>query len=160
MIGSHPLAHRRRAIWFAVPGDSLPISRGCAFSTLPGFNAMVLSQELVTRQFGTLRFNLGFGPLRCAPIGGSFSGSPMGVQASRLDRLSLTEAVMRMKNPGHPRELVEANLKELGLCVAEAAKAIGVIRQQLYNVVNGRSAVTPEMAVGSRRRSAAAPTCS
>jgi antitoxin HigA-1 len=67
---------------------------------------------------------------------------------------------MRMKNPGHPRELVEANLKELGLCVAEAAKAIGVIRQQLYNVVNGRSAVTPEMAVGSRRRSAAAPTCS
>jgi hypothetical protein len=81
MIGSHPLAHRRRAIWFAVPGDSLPISRGCAFSTLPGFNAMVLSQELVTRQFGTLRFNLGFGPLRCAPIGGSFSGSPMGVQA-------------------------------------------------------------------------------
>jgi hypothetical protein len=47
----------------------LPISRGCAFSTLPGFNAMVLSQELVTRQFGTLRF------------GGSFSGSPMGVQA-------------------------------------------------------------------------------
>jgi hypothetical protein len=81
MIGSHPLAHRRRAIWFAVPGNSLPISRGCAFSTLPDFNAMVLSQELVTRQFGTLRFNLGFGPLRCAPIGGSFSGSPMGVQA-------------------------------------------------------------------------------
>jgi addiction module HigA family antidote len=52
-----------------------------------------------------------------------------------------------MKNPAHPRELVEANLKELGFCVAEAAKAIGVIRQQLYNVVNGRSAVTPEMAV-------------
>jgi hypothetical protein len=84
MIGPHrprPLAHRRRAIWFAVPGNSFAISRGCAFSTLPGFNAMVLSQELVTRQFGTLRFNLGFGPLRCAPIGGSFSGSPMGVQA-------------------------------------------------------------------------------
>ena len=39
---------------------------------------------------------------------------------------------MRMKNPAHPRELVEANLKELGFCVAEAAKAIGVIRQQLF----------------------------
>jgi addiction module HigA family antidote len=54
---------------------------------------------------------------------------------------------MRMKNPAHPGELVEANLKELGVSVAEAAKAIGVTRQQLYNVINGRSAVTPEMAV-------------
>ena len=54
---------------------------------------------------------------------------------------------MRMKNPVHPGELVEANLKELGFSVAEAAKAIGVTRQQLYNVINGRSAVTPEMAV-------------
>ena len=33
------------------------------------------------------------------------------------------------------------------MSVAEAAKAIGVTRQQLYNVINGRSAVTPEMAV-------------
>jgi addiction module HigA family antidote len=32
------------------------------------------------------------------------------------------------------------------LSIAEAAKAIGVTRQQLYNVINGRSAVTPEMA--------------
>ena len=30
------LAHRRRAIWFAVPGNSLSISRGCDFSTVPG----------------------------------------------------------------------------------------------------------------------------
>ena len=33
------------------------------------------------------------------------------------------------------------------LSIAEAAKAIAVTRQQLYNVINGRSAVTPEMAV-------------
>jgi antitoxin HigA-1 len=33
------------------------------------------------------------------------------------------------------------------LSAAEAAKAIRVTRQQLYNVINGRSAVTPEMAV-------------
>ncbi len=52
-----------------------------------------------------------------------------------------------MKNPAHPGELVEANLEELGLSVAEAAKATGVTRQQLYNVIKGRSAVTPEMAV-------------
>jgi hypothetical protein len=31
--------------------------------------------------------------------------------------------------------------------VAEAAKVIEVMRQQLYNVINGRSAVTPEMAM-------------
>jgi len=54
---------------------------------------------------------------------------------------------MRLKNPAHPGELAAANLKELGLSVAEAAKAIGVTRQQLYKVINGRSAVTPEMAV-------------
>jgi addiction module HigA family antidote len=52
-----------------------------------------------------------------------------------------------MKNPAHPGELVAANLEELELSVAEAAKAIGVTRQQLYNVINGKSAVTPEMAV-------------
>lgn len=39
------------------------------------------------------------------------------------------------------------NLGELGLSVAEAAKAIMVTRLQLYNVINGRSAVTPEMDV-------------
>ncbi len=33
------------------------------------------------------------------------------------------------------------------LSIAEAAKAIAVTRQQLYNVINGRSAVTPEMTV-------------
>jgi addiction module HigA family antidote len=33
------------------------------------------------------------------------------------------------------------------MSVAEAAKAIGVTRQQLYKVNNGRSAVTPEIAV-------------
>jgi hypothetical protein len=34
MIGSRPLAHRRRAISFAVPGNSLAISSGCAISTV------------------------------------------------------------------------------------------------------------------------------
>ncbi len=54
---------------------------------------------------------------------------------------------MPMKNPVHPGELVKANLEELALSVAEAAKALGVTRQQLYNVIGGKSAVTPEMAV-------------
>ena len=31
--------------------------------------------------------------------------------------------------------------------MAEAAKGLGVTRQQLYNVISGRSGVTPEMAL-------------
>lgn len=54
---------------------------------------------------------------------------------------------MAMKNPPHPGELLRDNVDELGLSVAEAAKGLGVTRQQLYNVINGKSAITPEMAV-------------
>ena len=54
---------------------------------------------------------------------------------------------MEMKNPAHPGQLVKACLDDLGLSVAEAAKGIGITRQQLHNVVAGRSSVTPEMAI-------------
>ena len=54
---------------------------------------------------------------------------------------------MGMKNPVHPGELVRANLEELGFSVADAAKGLRITRQQLYNVISGRSAVSPEMAV-------------
>ncbi len=54
---------------------------------------------------------------------------------------------MMMKNPVHPGKLVEANLVELGLSVAEAAKAMKITRQQLYNVMRGKSAVSPDMAL-------------
>jgi len=54
---------------------------------------------------------------------------------------------MAMKNPPHPGELLKDNVEELGLSVAEAAKGLGVTRQQLYNVMNGKSAITPEMAI-------------
>ncbi len=54
---------------------------------------------------------------------------------------------MHMKNPSHPGELVKANLEELGLSVADAAKALHVTRQQLYNITNCKSAVSPEMAI-------------
>ncbi len=54
---------------------------------------------------------------------------------------------MDMKNPAHPGLLVKECLNELGIGVAEAAKSIGITRQQLHNVIAGRSAVTPEMAV-------------
>ena len=54
---------------------------------------------------------------------------------------------MEMKNPVHPGELVKACLDDLGLSVAEAAKGLGITRQQLHNVVAGRSSITPEMAI-------------
>lgn len=54
---------------------------------------------------------------------------------------------MPMKNPAHPGILLKDDLDELGLSVAEAAKGLGVTRQQLYNVISGRSGITPEMAI-------------
>lgn len=54
---------------------------------------------------------------------------------------------MPMKNPVHPGALAQANLDELNLSVAEAAKSMRISRQQLHNVVRGRSSVTPEMAL-------------
>ena len=54
---------------------------------------------------------------------------------------------MPMKNPVHPGALAKANLDELNLSVAEAAKTMKITRQQLHNVMQGRSAVTPQMAL-------------
>jgi len=54
---------------------------------------------------------------------------------------------MPMKNPVHPGALAKANLDELNLSVAEAAKTMKITRQQLHNVMKGRSAVSPEMAL-------------
>ena len=54
---------------------------------------------------------------------------------------------MEMKNPVHPGLLVKECLKDLGLSVAEASAALHITRQQLHNVIAGRSNVTPEMAI-------------
>ena len=53
-----------------------------------------------------------------------------------------------MKNPPHPGELVKHDcLDALGLTVTEGARVLGVTREQLSKVVNGRSGISPEMAV-------------
>jgi antitoxin HigA-1 len=52
-----------------------------------------------------------------------------------------------MKNPSHPGSLIKADIDELSLSVVEAAKALGISRQQLHSVIAGRASVTPEMAV-------------
>jgi antitoxin HigA-1 len=54
---------------------------------------------------------------------------------------------MPMKDPPHPGLGLRDDIEVLGLSVAEAAAGIGVTRQQLYNVLSGKHAITPEMAL-------------
>jgi len=54
---------------------------------------------------------------------------------------------MPMKNPCHPGRLIKADIDELGLTIVEAAKGLGISRQQLHSVIAGRADVTPEMAM-------------
>jgi addiction module HigA family antidote len=53
-----------------------------------------------------------------------------------------------MKNPPHPgRSIRSACLEPLGLSISQAAKILGVTRQALNNVIAGKSAISPEMAI-------------
>jgi addiction module HigA family antidote len=52
-----------------------------------------------------------------------------------------------MKNPPHPGLGLRDDLEALGLSVAGAAVGLGVTRQQLYNVLKGKSAISPDMAL-------------
>lgn len=55
---------------------------------------------------------------------------------------------MAMKNPPHPGLTVRHDcLEPLGLTVTEGAKVLGVTRQALNNLLNGKSGISPEMAV-------------
>lgn len=54
---------------------------------------------------------------------------------------------MPMKNPPHPGLGLRDDLESLGLSVAGAALGLGVTRQQLYNVLKGKSAISPDMAL-------------
>jgi addiction module HigA family antidote len=53
-----------------------------------------------------------------------------------------------MKNPPHPGRIVRQDCVEpLGLTITEAARVLGVTRQALNNLVNGKAGISPEMAV-------------
>ena len=55
---------------------------------------------------------------------------------------------MRMHNPPHPGEILRALcLEPLGLSVTDAARALGVSRQTLSSILNGRAGISPEMAL-------------
>jgi addiction module HigA family antidote len=55
---------------------------------------------------------------------------------------------MAMYTPPHPGASVRHDcLEPLGLTVTAAARALGVTRQALNNLVNAKSGITPEMAI-------------
>lgn len=55
---------------------------------------------------------------------------------------------MAMHNPPHPGENIRLScLEPLELSVTDGAKALGVSRQALSSLLNGRAGVSPEMAV-------------
>jgi addiction module HigA family antidote len=53
-----------------------------------------------------------------------------------------------MHNPPHPGEIIrQLCLDPLGLSVTEAAKALGVSRKSLSELLNAKAGVSPEMAL-------------
>ena len=55
---------------------------------------------------------------------------------------------MPMHNPPHPGEIVRHEcLEPLGLTVTRAAQGLGVTRQALSDLVNGKAGVSVEMAI-------------
>ena len=55
---------------------------------------------------------------------------------------------MEMFHPPHPGEIIREDcLKPLNLSVTEAAKGLGVSRQSLSELLNGRNGVSADMAI-------------
>jgi addiction module HigA family antidote len=53
-----------------------------------------------------------------------------------------------MHNPPHPGEVIrELCLAPLGVTVTDAAKALGVSRKAFSELLNGKTGVSPEMAI-------------
>jgi addiction module HigA family antidote len=55
---------------------------------------------------------------------------------------------LKMKNPPHPGAVVlQECIEPLGLTITDAAAALGVTRNTLSELVNGKRGISPEMAV-------------
>jgi antitoxin HigA-1 len=55
---------------------------------------------------------------------------------------------MSMKNPVHPGRIVKnACLEPLGLSVTDGARVLGVTRQTLTKIINGKSGISAAMAI-------------
>ena len=54
----------------------------------------------------------------------------------------------RMFNPPHPGEILKEDvLPDLGISVTEAARQLGVTRVTFSRIINGRSGISPDMAL-------------
>ena len=69
--------------------------------------------------------------------------------ASDIDLIDYhEEAEMPMKNPPHPGDLIRTEVIEtLGLTVSKAAEILKVRRATLSDLLHGKAALTPEMAL-------------
>ncbi len=55
---------------------------------------------------------------------------------------------MKMFNPTHPGLIIREDvLPDLGLSVTEAAKQLGISRNALSRIINGRAAISADMAI-------------
>jgi len=55
---------------------------------------------------------------------------------------------MHMHNPPHPGEIIrEFCVEPLNVSITDAAKALGVTRKTFSALLNGRSGISPEMAL-------------
>jgi len=55
---------------------------------------------------------------------------------------------MTMKNPPHPGRIIRQEcIEPLGLTITDAAKRLGVKRQTLNNLVNGKAGISAEMSI-------------
>ena len=55
---------------------------------------------------------------------------------------------MRMYNPPHPGEIIrEFCVEPLNLSITELAKSLGISRKTFSAILNGRSGISPEMAL-------------
>ena len=69
--------------------------------------------------------------------------------AGDVDTWTIAEdTIMAMHNPPHPGGIVKRQcLEPLGLTVTRAAEGLGVTRQALSELLNGRTGISVEMAI-------------
>ena len=65
---------------------------------------------------------------------------------------------MPMHNPPHPGEILQVLwLDPMGISITAASQALGVSRRTLSKIINGRSSLTPEMAMRLARAFGTSP---
>jgi len=65
---------------------------------------------------------------------------------------------MEMHNPAHPGEVLKEFYLPEGMGVSEAAKKLGVSRQTLSAIINGRAGISAEMAMRLSKALGTSPT--